>query len=86
VLAIEYGQALAAGATPSVNTVFATYFTLTGVHAVHVALGAAGNVWALAGVSRVPAALTRGRLAGLSWYWAFVGIVWLLMFGLFYLS
>ena len=84
-LVVEYSQALAQGVTPAANTFLATYFTLTGVHAIHVLLGVVANTWTLAGALRAPVALTGGRMLGLSWYWAFVAVVWLVMFGLLYL-
>jgi heme/copper-type cytochrome/quinol oxidase subunit 3 len=51
----------------------------------HVAFGAAANLWAIAGLTRVPAALTRGRIEGLTIYWMFMTVLWVGMAGLFYL-
>lgn len=83
--AVEYRGELAAGIRPAASTFFATYFTLTGLHALHVVLGIAANAWALAGWTRA-AARTPGRVRALAVYWAFVDAVWLVMFGLLYLS
>ncbi len=85
-LGIEYATALLAGTRPSASTYLATYFTLTGVHAVHVLLGVGANLRAIAGVSRVAPALTRERMLGLSLYWLFVAGVWAVMFWLVYLA
>jgi heme/copper-type cytochrome/quinol oxidase subunit 3 len=62
------------------------YFTLTGLHVLHVLIGVAANVWVLAGSSRVPHRLTQGRLHALTVYWTLVAAVWVVVFGLFYLS
>jgi len=51
-----------------------------------VVIGAAANVWTIAGAARVPPALTRGRVHGLSLYWMFVDVVWVLILSLLYLS
>jgi cytochrome c oxidase subunit III len=83
---IEDSGEIRRGLVPSVNTFLATYFTLTGLHALHVIGGLAANVWALTGVRRVGMDMTAGRLRALSLYWAFVDIVWMIIFVLFYLS
>ena len=80
----EYSTLIGAGQRPATNTFLATYFALTGLHALHVVLGAAANLWVIAGLARVSVALTRGRLHGLALYWAFVVVVWIVMVGLFY--
>jgi heme/copper-type cytochrome/quinol oxidase subunit 3 len=74
------------GLVPSVNTFLAMYFTLTGLHALHVIAGLVANAWALAGARRVGDAMTAGRIRSLALYWAFVDVVWLVLFLLFYLT
>jgi heme/copper-type cytochrome/quinol oxidase subunit 3 len=76
---LEYSGEIGRGLVPSVNTFLATYFTLTGLHALHVAGGMVANLWTLAGAGKVPQAMTRGRLQALALYWAFVDLVWLLI-------
>ena len=71
---------------PSVNTFLAIYFTLTGLHALHVIAGLVANVWALTGAARVGEAMTAGRVRALALYWAFVDLVWIVIFVLFYLT
>ena len=80
----EYRLELAAGLFPSVNTLLACYFTLTGLHALHVLGGLIANVWTLAG--RAGAAMTANRLRLVSLYWAFVDGLWIVIFVLLYLS
>ena len=82
--AIEYRQEIAAGSLPSVNTFLACYFTLTGLHALHVLGGVVANVWAVAG--RAGAAMAANRIRLISLYWTFVDAVWLVVFVLLYLS
>src|SRR5262245_28252134 len=83
---LEYSAEIGTGRVPSVNTFFATYFTLTGLHALHVIGGLTANLWALTGVRRVGMEMTAGRLRALSLYWVFVDLVWVIIFLLFYLS
>jgi cytochrome c oxidase subunit I+III len=82
----EYSTLIDSGQRPATSTFLATYFALTGLHALHVVFGAAANLWTIAGLARVPAALTKGRLQALTIYWAFVGVLWLVMVGLFHAS
>jgi heme/copper-type cytochrome/quinol oxidase subunit 3 len=83
---LEWSGEIHAGLRPSVNTFFAMYFTLTGLHAVHVIAGLVANGWAIAGAARVGDMMTAGRIRSLALYWAFVDIVWLVIFLLFYLT
>jgi heme/copper-type cytochrome/quinol oxidase subunit 3 len=83
---LEYAGEINRGMVPSASTFLAMYFTLTGLHALHVIGGIAANIWILAGAGRVPAALTAGRVRAVTLYWAFVDVVWLVIFGLMYLS
>jgi heme/copper-type cytochrome/quinol oxidase subunit 3 len=84
VKAIEYRGELARGFVPSMNTFLAMYFTLTGLHALHVVCGLVANGWAIAGRAGDRMTLSRIRLLGL--YWAFVDVVWMIIFVLLYLS
>jgi cytochrome c oxidase subunit III len=83
--ALEYRDDFARGLMPATNTFLAMYFTLTGLHALHVAGGAIANVWLLAGTSRVDMRLTAERARALALYWLLVDAVWLVVFTLFYL-
>lgn len=83
---IEYRREIVGGLVPAASTFLATYFLLTGLHALHVAGGAIANVWTAAGASRVGEAMTAGRLRALSLYWTFVDIVWVAIFVVTYLS
>lgn len=84
--AFEWGSEIGAGFTPTAGAFWSFYYTMTGLHALHVLGGAVVNSILL--VSAVMGRL-RGRehrveLAGL--YWHFVDIVWIFLFPLLYLS
>jgi cytochrome c oxidase subunit 3 len=83
---VEYRGEIQRGLLPSVNTFLAMYFTLTGLHALHVASGLIANAWVLTGARQVGEAMTAGRFRAVSLYWVFVDTVWLIIFALFYLS
>jgi cytochrome c oxidase subunit III len=85
---IEYRQHVAAGEVATLNTFFGLYYTLTGVHALHIAgglvvlvyfLGPGARLWAV----RPDQFANRIECAGL--YWHFVDVVWIFLFTLLYL-
>jgi cytochrome c oxidase subunit 3 len=86
VKAIEYSLEIGRGLVPSVSMFLALYFTLTGLHAVHVVAGLLGNLWAYAGASAAGEPITRGRLNALALYWAFVDVVWIIILVLMYVA
>jgi heme/copper-type cytochrome/quinol oxidase subunit 3 len=79
---IEYRGELHVGQVPSLNTFLAIYFTLTGLHALHVVAGLIANAWVISGRAGEAMLLNRARL--LSLYWAFVDIIWMIMFLVLY--
>jgi heme/copper-type cytochrome/quinol oxidase subunit 3 len=82
---VEYSQEIALGLVPSVSTFLATYYVLTGLHALHVICGLVANAWILAGAARVGERMTAGRLRAAALYWMFVDVVWFVIFVLMYL-
>ena len=76
------------GITPSIDLMWACWFTLTGVHAVHVLGGAVYTGW-LAGPSHKMAEFERerwsARIEATRRYWLFVDAVWLFIVAGFYL-
>ena len=82
----EYHAEIARGMLPAVSTFIAMYFTLTGLHALHVAGGAVTNLWAWSGARRADARLVDGRVCALSFYWTFVDVVWLIILALVYFA
>ena len=80
---VEYRAKLAADLQPSTNLLLACWFTITAVHAFHVAAGAGANLWlATRGVST--RAQTLERLRALRLYWVLVDSVWLAILVSFY--
>ena len=81
--AVEYTAEIRAGFTPAAGIFWSFYYTMTGLHALHVLGGVVVNgvVLATEGVGvRNP---HRVELAGL--YWHFVDVVWIFLFPLLYL-
>jgi cytochrome c oxidase subunit III len=88
VKAFEYSEKFSHGLYPSSNNFLALYFTLTGLHAIHVIAGLVVNgylwgpgtrMW-----SRDPERFTnRVEVAGI--YWHFVDVVWIFLFPVLYL-
>ena len=74
---------------PTHNTYFATYFTITGLHGLHVLGGVIVFIYLLAAgraelYRQNPEHLAnRVEVAGL--FWHFVDLVWIFVFPLFYL-
>lgn len=84
----EYSAKFSHEILPSTSTFFAVYFTLTGLHGLHVLLGAVVNSYLLLPGSRLwrtdPERFTnRIECAGL--YWHFVDLVWIFLFPTLYL-
>jgi heme/copper-type cytochrome/quinol oxidase subunit 3 len=84
----EYEEHLLAGEGPSHNTFLAIYYTLTGLHGLHIVggmvvmgyfLGPGARLW-----KKNPAQFTnRVEYTGL--YWHFVDLVWIFLFPVLYL-
>ena len=82
--AYEYAHAQIGGW--SGNTFGASFFTLTGMHGLHVAVGV-GFLFAL-WIQTMRGTYTKERFFGLTagtLYWHFVDVIWVLLFFLFYL-
>ena len=86
--AFEYGDKFSHGLLPSESTFLAIYFTLTGLHALHVIGGIVVNFYFWGPGSTLwtsnPRWFTnRIEIAGL--YWHFVDLVWIFLFPTIYL-
>ena len=83
----EYAHLFREGVTPSSNIFGSVYFTVTGLHALHVIVGI---IWILAVVAKAwrgafsPTNYLPVELTGL--YWHFVDLVWVLIFMVVYLT
>ena len=77
------------GITPSTDLMWACWFTLTGVHAVHVLGGAIFTGWLAGPAFRMsdrdgPDDRLAARIDATRRYWLFVDLVWLFMVAGFY--
>jgi heme/copper-type cytochrome/quinol oxidase subunit 3 len=70
------------------STFYGLYFTLTGLHALHVFLGILVNAWLLiwgVGMWKSERELFTGRIEIAGLYWHFVDLVWIFLFPVLYL-
>lgn len=86
--AFEYHADFEEGFLPKTNTFLAIYFTMTGLHVVHIIAGLIVNTYLLGPGSKLweknPEWFTnRIEVAGL--YWHFVDLVWIFLFPILYL-
>jgi heme/copper-type cytochrome/quinol oxidase subunit 3 len=84
----EYSGKIHHGLLPSTNNFLAIYFTLTGLHALHVIGGMAVNAYLLGPGAKLwktrPEWFTnRVEYSGL--FWHFVDLVWIFLFPILYL-
>jgi heme/copper-type cytochrome/quinol oxidase subunit 3 len=73
---------------PATNTFYAIYFTLTGLHGLHVLGGIVVNTYFLLPGSRLWKKNPRqfaGRIEAAGLYWHFVDLVWIFLFPTLYL-
>ena len=84
----EYGDKIHHGLYPSSGNFFAIYYTLTGLHMLHVAGGMAVNAWFLGPGSSLwktnPTWFTN-RVEHSGLFWHFVDLVWIFLFPTLYL-
>jgi cytochrome c oxidase subunit III len=88
VKAFEYGSKIQHGLLPSTDNFLGMYFTLTGLHGIHVIGGMVVNGYLWGPGAKMwntePEKFTnRVEVAGL--YWHFVDLVWIFLFPLLYL-
>ena len=70
------------------STFFGLYFTLTGLHALHIFLGVLVNLWLLvwgAEMWKTERVRFEGRIEISGLYWHFVDLVWIFLFPVLYL-
>ncbi len=84
----EYSEKFSHHLYPSTSTFLAIYFTITGLHGLHIIGGLIVNGYFLGAGSKMwatdPERFTnRIEIAGL--YWHFVDLVWIFLFPIFYL-
>jgi cytochrome c oxidase subunit III len=85
---VEYREHFAAGELPSRDTFFAIYYTLTGVHALHIVGGLVVMLYFLGPGARLHARQPQqftNRIEAIGLYWHFVDLVWVFLFPMLYL-
>ena len=88
VKAIEYGTKFHHGLFPNSNTFLGIYFTLTGLHGLHVLGGMIVNgyfLWPGARLWRTQPERFTNRIEVAGLYWHFVDLVWIFLFPTLYL-
>jgi heme/copper-type cytochrome/quinol oxidase subunit 3 len=85
---VEYNEKFQHGYLPGTHNFFGTYFTLTGLHGLHVIGGILVNAYLLFPGSKMWGTererfTNRIEIAGL--YWHFVDLVWIFLFPILYL-
>lgn len=85
---IEYSSKFHHGYFPSTNTFLAIYFTLTGLHGLHVIAGMAYNAYLWGPGAKMwktnPQQFTN-RVEASGLFWHFVDLVWIFLFPILYL-
>lgn len=82
--AAEYASSLADAHTPGSDLFFTFYWTLTGIHLIHVLIGGVLlGTWAHSAVRYVEEE-HDGLPAGAALYWHMVDLLWVMIFGLLY--
>ena len=84
----EYNHEFDIGNFPSTSTYLAIYFTMTGLHALHIIGGVVVNTYLLFPGSkmwRTNKAQFTNRVEAAGLYWHFVDLVWIFLFPVLYL-
>ncbi len=83
---LEWGPKFMHGLSPSTNMFYGVYFTLTGLHGIHVIGGIIANSYLLWSANRdFDEDFFAGRIEAAGLYWHFVDIVWIFLFPTIYL-
>ena len=83
---LEYARLLGAGLRPGSEMFGTTFFTLTGLHAVHVLVGLVLLVTLFAASAARPRRVANAAWEGIALYWHFVDAVWVVVFSVVYLG
>ncbi|OGW91835.1 MAG: hypothetical protein A3D28_01330 [Omnitrophica bacterium RIFCSPHIGHO2_02_FULL_63_14] len=84
----EYGHKFEHHHFPATSTFYAIYFTLTGLHGLHVLAGILVNLYFLGPGARLwrrDPEQFAGRIEAAGLYWHFVDLVWIFLFPVLYL-
>ena len=82
----EYFTEVGAGYTPATNLFFTFYFVLTGIHLLHVLIGAVLLFSAWRGLRAETPRVSSRFVEGAGIYWHMVDLLWVVLFPLLYIS
>ena len=82
----EYARLLGSGLGPGTELFGTTFFTLTGLHALHVAVGLVLLSTLLAASTARRSRVGASAWEGIAMYWHFVDAVWVVVFSVVYLG
>lgn len=88
-LTLEYRPKIQHGHVPAYSTFFATYFTMTGLHGLHVFCGLPVMLYFVGPGAKLFAAdpeYYANRIECTGLYWHFVDLVWIFLFPIMYLT
>jgi heme/copper-type cytochrome/quinol oxidase subunit 3 len=83
---LEYARLLGAGLRPGSEMFGTTFFTLTGLHALHVLVGLVLLATLFAVSAARPQRVGHAAWEGIAMYWHFVDAVWVVVFSVVYLG
>jgi heme/copper-type cytochrome/quinol oxidase subunit 3 len=84
--AFEYSGEIAHGLMPSSGTFWSFYYTMTGLHGLHVLIGIIINLSLAVATARPAWGRIEHRVEYAGLYWHFVDVVWIFLFPLLYLA
>jgi heme/copper-type cytochrome/quinol oxidase subunit 3 len=84
--ALEYARLLSTGIAPSTGAFGTTFFTLTGLHGLHVLAGLGAIAVLTITVRRSGSRVRATAWDAVAWYWHFVDGVWVVVFSVVYLG
>jgi heme/copper-type cytochrome/quinol oxidase subunit 3 len=83
---LEYARLLTAGIRPGSELFGTTFFTLTGLHGIHVLIGLVLLATLLVAASARPRRIGGAAWEGVAMYWHFVDAVWVVVFSVVYVG
>jgi heme/copper-type cytochrome/quinol oxidase subunit 3 len=83
---VEYARLFGSGIGPSTGLFGTTFFTLTGLHALHVLAGLFAIAVLAVAAARRGSAVRPTAWEAVAWYWHFVDGVWVVVFSVVYLG
>jgi nitric oxide reductase NorE protein len=83
---VEYGEKFLAGITPATDSFYMWYFTLTGIHLVHVIVGSSliAGLW-VKSRRRYHNSQNYSLIESVASFWHLVDLLWIFLFPLLYL-